>query len=196
MRRSGYLLCVLALSLAACARLSDRVVLLPGPEGRSGALSITAAGGEVVLSEPYTGVDVAGGKLSTLKTSPRRVRDAYGRLLDMQPARPRIFLVHFEAGTNVLTPASQEQLAGIRAALATLPAGEAIVIGHTDRLGSIEANDRLSLQRAEVARSLLVSAGVAPEAITVVGRGEREPVVRTDDEVAEARNRRVEIKLR
>ncbi len=196
MRRAGYLLCVLALSLAACARLSDRVVLLPGPEGRSGALSITAAGGEVVLSEPYTGVDVAGGKLSTLKTSPRRVRDAYGRLLDMQPARPRIFLVHFEAGTNVLTPASQEQLAGIRAALATLPAGEAIVIGHTDRLGSIEANDRLSLQRAEVARSLLVSAGVAPEAITVVGRGEREPVVRTDDEVAEARNRRVEIKLR
>lgn len=196
MRRSGYLLCVLALSLAACARISDRVVLLPGPEGRSGALSITAAGGEVVLSEPYTGVDVAGGKLSTLKTSPRRVRDAYGRLLDMQPARPRIFLVHFEAGTNVLTPASQEQLAGIRAALATLPAGEAIVIGHTDRLGSIEANDRLSLQRAEVARSLLVSAGVAPEAITVVGRGEREPVVRTDDEVAEARNRRVEIKLR
>lgn len=196
MRRSGYLLCVLALSLAACARLSDRVVLLPGPEGRSGALSITAAGGEVVLSEPYTGVDVAGGKLSTLKTSPRRVRDAYGRLLDMQPARPRIFVVHFEAGTNVLTPASQEQLAGIRAALATLPAGEAIVIGHTDRLGSIEANDRLSLQRAEVARSLLVSAGVAPEAITVVGRGEREPVVRTDDEVAEARNRRVEIKLR
>jgi OOP family OmpA-OmpF porin len=196
MRRSGYLLCVLALSLAACARISDRVVLLPGPEGRSGALSITAAGGEVVLSEPYTGVDVAGGKLSTLKTSPRRVRDAYGRLLDMQPARPRIFVVHFEAGTNVLTPASQEQLAGIRAALATLPAGEAIVIGHTDRLGSIEANDRLSLQRAEVARSLLVSAGVAPEAITVVGRGEREPVVRTDDEVAEARNRRVEIKLR
>lgn len=196
MRRSGYLLCVLALSLAACARLSDRVVLLPGLEGRSGALSITAADGEVVLSEPYTGVDVAGGKLSTLKTSPRRVRDAYGRLLDMQPARPRILVVHFEAGTNVLTPASQEQLADIRAALATLPAGEAIVIGHTDRLGSIEANDRLSLQRAEVARSLLVSAGVAPEAITVVGRGEREPVVRTDDEVAEARNRRVEIKLR
>ena len=126
----------------------------------------------------------------------RRDEAALRVFLADAPARPRIFLVHFEAGTNVLTPASQEQLAGIRAALATLPAGEAIVIGHTDRLGSIEANDRLSLQRAEVARSLLVSAGVAPEAITVVGRGEREPVVRTDDEVAEARNRRVEIKLR
>jgi hypothetical protein len=61
---------VLALSLAACARLSDRVVLLPGPEGRSGALLVTAADGEVVLSEPYTGVDVAGGKVSITEDQP------------------------------------------------------------------------------------------------------------------------------
>ena len=32
--------------------------------------------------------------------------------------------------------------------------------------------------------------------VSVAGRGEREPAVATADEVAEARNRRVEIKLR
>jgi OOP family OmpA-OmpF porin len=80
--------------------------------------------------------------------------------------------------------------------LATLPAGEAVVVGHTDRVGALEANDRLSLQRAALVRDMLVSAGIAPEAITVVGRGERAPAFMSADEVAEARNRRVEIKLR
>jgi outer membrane protein OmpA-like peptidoglycan-associated protein len=87
-------------------------------------------------------------------------------------------------------------LAALRAALATLPAAEVIVTGHTDRVGSVEANDRLSLARAQAVRELLVDAGVARSIISVVGRGERAPLVPTADEVAEARNRRVEIKIR
>lgn len=196
MRPARALPCVVLLALSACARLSDHVVLLPGQDGRTGALSVTAAAGEVLLSEPYTGVDVAGGRLSRLTTSPGMVRDAFGALLAMQPARPRIFVLHFEAGRDVLTSESGAVLSTIRSELATLPAGEAVVIGHTDRVGTSEANDQLSLQRAAVTRDLLISAGVARDAITVVGRGEREPVVVTADEVAEARNRRVEIKLR
>jgi outer membrane protein OmpA-like peptidoglycan-associated protein len=196
MRPAGGSLCVLALSLSACAQISDRVVLLPGPDGRTGALSVTAAAGEVVLSEPYTGVNVAGSQLTRLKTSPGMVRDAYGQLLAMQPARPRIFVVHFKPGKYVLQPDSQVMLANIVAALANFPAGEAVVIGHADRMGSAADNLRLSLRRAAAVREFLVSAGVAREAISVVGRGELEPAVITDDEVADALNRRVEIKLR
>jgi OOP family OmpA-OmpF porin len=188
------LLC--SLSLAACAPFSDRVVLLPGPDGRTGAVLVSADGEQKVLSEPYADAQVADGKVVLLKTSPGMVRDDYGALLAMQPARPRLFVVHFDAGTSVLTPASRTLLASMRAELATLPAGEAVVIGHTDRVGALEANDRLSLQRATLVRDMLLSAGIAPEAIAVVGRGERAPVVMTADEVAEARNRRVEIKLR
>jgi len=87
-------------------------------------------------------------------------------------------------------------VAEMRSALAALPAAEVVVTGHTDRVGSVEANDRLSLARAEAVRDLLVAAGVARSAVTAVGRGEREPAVPTADEVAEARNRRVEIKIR
>jgi outer membrane protein OmpA-like peptidoglycan-associated protein len=50
--------------------------------------------------------------------------------------------------------------------------------------------------RAESVREILVAAGVNRSVISVAGRGEREPAVPTADEVAEARNRRVEIKIR
>ena len=155
MRRWTCLLCLFSLFPAVCSRVSDHVVLLPGPDGRTGVLSITTASGAAVLAEPYTGVDVAGGWLSRFKTSPRMVRDAYGRLLDMQPARPRLLVFYFATGSNALTPESQSRLAEVRGELASLPAGEAIVIGHTDRVGGTEANDQLSLRRTELLRDLL-----------------------------------------
>ncbi|MBN8452482.1 OmpA family protein [Accumulibacter sp.] len=196
MNRAWIVPCIFWLALAACSRVTDHVLLLPGPDGRVGALSVTAASGEILLAEPYSGVDVRGGTPSRLTSSPRMVRESYGRLLDMQPARPRIYVIHFETGTSALTPESRSKLPIIRDELATLPAAEAIVIGHTDRVGSSAFNDRLSLRRAEAGREQLIGAGVAPDAISVVGRGEREPVVFTEDGVAEPRNRRVEIKLR
>ena len=87
-------------------------------------------------------------------------------------------------------------LAQVRQALAGMPAPEVVVTGHTDRVGPLEANDRLSLARANVVRDILVAAGMDRSLISVAGRGEREPLVATADEVAEAANRRVEIKLR
>jgi len=75
-------------------------------------------------------------------------------------------------------------------------AGEVVVTGHTDRVGNDTENDRLSLERAGVMRARLVAAGVPAERITMAGRGEREPLVPTADEVSEPRNRRVEVKLR
>jgi OOP family OmpA-OmpF porin len=104
--------------------------------------------------------------------------------------------VQFEPNGNRLAAGADAVLAEMRAALALLPAPEVVVTGHTDRMGAVEANDRLSLARAEAVREILVAAGVPAAAITVAGRGEREPAVPTADEVAEARNRRVEIKIR
>ncbi len=187
---------VLALSLAACVRLSDHVVLLPGPDGRTGALSVTSAGGEVLLSEPYASANVADGKVTPIKTSAALVSETYGRLLAMQPARPRVYVVYFEFGQSLPTPESRALLPHILAEVAALPASEAVVIGHADRVGGLEANDQLSLQRAGVVRDLLVGAGVARETITVIGRGKREPAIVTADNIPEPRNRRVELKLR
>ena len=70
------------------------------------------------------------------------------------------------------------------------------MIGHTDRVGSVEDNDRLSIQRAESVRDQLVKAGIAASMISIAGRGEREPAQATADGVAEPANRRVEISVR
>src|SRR5699024_1848962 len=51
------------------------------------------------------------------------------------------------------------------------------VRGHTDRIGSKAANDRLSLQRAESVRRLLIANGLDGERIRARGMGSRYPVV-------------------
>lgn len=78
------------------------------------------------------------------------------------------------------------------------------VVGHTDRIGSAEANQALSERRAETVASYLNS---RPETdgveIEAVGRGEAEPVVTCEDDLGRealieclAPNRRVALELR
>ena len=97
---------------------------------------------------------------------------------------------------SVSSAASQSELEQIRKHLDSMSAPEIIVIGHTDRVGSEEDNDRLSRQRAETVSRLIQSAGIEATRIETTGRGEREPLVDTADGVAEPRNRRVEIRIR
>ena len=82
------------------------------------------------------------------------------------------------------------------AELRNRPSPDIVVIGHTDSVGSTEANDQLSLQRAERVKADLVRQGIPADGIRTAGRGEREPLVRTADNVDEPRNRRVEINVR
>jgi outer membrane protein OmpA-like peptidoglycan-associated protein len=77
-----------------------------------------------------------------------------------------------------------------------LPAPEIVIIGHTDRLGSVARNDELSILRARKVRDAFLAIGVPLEMIKTEGRGEREPAVPTADDVPEPRNRRAEIKIR
>jgi OOP family OmpA-OmpF porin len=189
----------LAAMLAGCAQTPERVILLPGPDGRSGALLVQSTQGtprELLLNQPYAQAESSQGELRPALSSAEAVQRAYAPLLAMQPLRPRSFTVNFRTNSDGLTPETAPVLAEVRNALAGEPVGELIVIGHTDRVGSEDANDRLSLARAQTVRELLAAMGVPRRQISVVGRGEREPLVPTPDQVAEPRNRRVEIKLR
>ena len=75
-------------------------------------------------------------------------------------------------------------------------AGATSSIGHTDTVGDTVDNDRLSAQRAERMKGHLVEIGIPAERIRVAGRGERESLISTPDNVDEPRNRRVEIIVR
>ncbi len=183
--------------LGGCASVvSDRVILLPQADGSPSALEVSTGGQRLLLDKPYAMAELRDGTLTPALSSARAVQARYGALLALQPIRPQRFTVQFESNGNQLATGADAVLAQLRAALAHLPAAEVVLIGHTDRVGSLEANDRLSLARAETVREILVAAGLPRAAISVAGRGEREPAVSTADEVAEARNRRVEIKIR
>ncbi|MBM3526017.1 MAG: OmpA family protein, partial [Alphaproteobacteria bacterium] len=70
-----------------------------------------------------------------------------------------------------------------------------IVTGHTDTSGSPQYNQRLSERRAANVREALVRQGLAANAISTVGKGESDPLIKTGDGVREAQNRRAEIVL-
>src|SRR5262249_59307070 len=124
------------------------------------------------------------------------VRERFGAALDAQPPRPVSFTVYFITNSDELTPESRKTFDQVKTELAKRPVPDIVVIGHTDRVGAVEYNDKLSLVRARAVRTALVAAGIAAERIQEAGRGEREPLVPTADEVAQPRNRRCEINVR
>ena len=182
------------LILGGC--VSERVVLLPSPDGRATAIVVRDAQGEVVLDQPYAGVQRRAGEISRVQSSTAEVEELFGAALAAQPQKPSSFLLYFAGGGDVLTPESEAELTTIKREIAGRPASEVMVIGHTDTVGGLEANDKLSRLRAQTVRDILIAAGVPGEKIEVAGRGERQPLVKTGDEVAEAQNRRVEISVR
>ncbi|HEX2827304.1 MAG TPA: OmpA family protein [Burkholderiales bacterium] len=175
---------------------SERIVLLPNKDGRDSAVIVKRATGDQRISTPYEAVDLVGSKESRNELAQEEVEKRYGGVLEAQPARPFTYTLYFTTGTTELTAASRQSLNEVRSKIKGFPAAQVTVTGHTDRVGGSEANDALSLKRAAAIRDLLVRIGIPRDAIEVVGRGEREPVVQTADGVAEERNRRVEIKLR
>lgn len=188
------------LLLAGCAKPArdDLYVLLPGQDGRSsGAVTVESGGKQAILDQPYEAARVKEpGRVEPGTVTPEQVQQAFGPALAAQPPRPVSFILYFLENRDELTPESKPTLTRIIAEIARFPAPEIVVIGHTDRVGTVARNDALSLQRAGRMRDELVKAGVDPAKIRVEGRGEREPLVPTADEVAEPRNRRVEINVR
>lgn len=189
--------CLLALVLVAGCAPTSRVTLLPQADGTPSAVVMETSNGRQVVDKPYQTAEVSRqGGLSTDQTSAEKVREQFPRLLALQPAPSQRFTLNFEPGTANLTAESLAELEAVIAVANARAGGEIIVTGHTDRQGTLEANDTLSLQRAQALRRLLVDRGFAAERIDAVGRGEREPLVPTDDEVAEPRNRRANIVVR
>jgi outer membrane protein OmpA-like peptidoglycan-associated protein len=209
--RLGVLVVVGTLALAACARVprvveplpvpaaapTDLYVLLPSADGHAGALVVTQGATERVLDAPFTAARIkSDGTVETGTATEPEVKQVFGDALAALPPRPVSFTLYFLEGTDELTPDSKQFVRQVFDEIARRPAPEVLVIGHTDRVGSVQANDGLSIRRAERMRDELVKLGAAADRVEVSGRGEREPLVPTADEVAEPKNRRVEITVR
>ena len=203
-RRIAMLVVLLAGSLAAgCA--SDRVVLLPNADGHASKLVVQHGATQTELAAPYAAVSVSSAGRPTRSTaSEADVDKQFGALLAAMPVLPVSYVMNF--ATDAIDAASPEAQAELRRALQDIAgraAPEVTIIGHTDAVGDLEYNDKLSLERAAViaeqVRQRLRSLKLDAQQVDVAGRGEREPLAAVEGETAEqqnARNRRVEINVR
>jgi outer membrane protein OmpA-like peptidoglycan-associated protein len=187
--------------LGACAaapNTRELVVLVPDRDGTTGAVVVTnPQGGSSVLSKPYAmALLERGDRVDTPPVARDEVTKLFSHAIAAQPLRPISFLLYFQLDTDEYTPESREAFDKVFTEVARRKVAEIAVIGHTDRVGSLEYNDTLSFRRAERVRKDFVDRGIPADAINVAGRGEREPFVPTADEVSEPRNRRVEINVR
>ncbi|MGB0126601.1 MAG: OmpA family protein [Rhodocyclaceae bacterium] len=197
MGRTTWIALFVAVVLATgCGHLTERVVLLPSASGHASSVVVRTAQGETRLADAYAAAEITDGKVVKSTIAEQDVRREYGEVLAAQPSRPRSFVVYFYFQTTQLRPESRVILEQVRREVATYSAPEVVVTGHTDRMGTDDFNDRLSVERARVVRDAILSVGIRAATLSVAGRGEREPMVPTRDEVAEPRNRRVEIKIR
>jgi outer membrane protein OmpA-like peptidoglycan-associated protein len=172
----------------------DEVVVLPSPDGHVGMVVVQRGSERYVLNQPYAVSRSTESKVSTL--SEQEVRASFSSELSALPGRPTKFLLYFISATDDLTDESQAELRKVLEELKLRPFPDIAVIGHTDTVGDHDANDVLSAQRAEKVKGFLVQIGIAPERVQVAGRGEREPLIPTADNIDEPRNRRVEINVR
>ncbi|HLR77899.1 MAG TPA: OmpA family protein [Burkholderiaceae bacterium] len=110
--------------------------------------------------------------------------------------------VTFAFGEAELTPEGRKQIDMYIPSLASRGEIRLDIVGHTDRIGSHEANMALSKRRADAVRDQIVASGrIDPDQIRTRGVGPRNPVVHCDQQNrAElikclAPNRRVEINV-
>jgi len=111
------------------------------------------------------------------------------------PAAPKPFIVFFGFDSAEITAAGKLVIDDAVATAERLGIVDFSVTGHADRAGPEDYNLALSLRRADAVRAELISRGVKSSGISVAGRGEADPAVRTADGTREPANRRVEIIL-
>jgi len=205
-RRSFFLPLAVLLLAAACATAPkpppppsrDIIVLLPDDQGKTGAIVVSSAGVERRLDQPGQTVTVESGSPPGLPTvmSSQEVQAIAGSALAALPKPPAKFILYFYHDSVDLTTESKALLRQVFVTIRDRAPVDISVVGHTDTLGKKEYNYALSLKRAKAVAAILRGNGVDPSILHITSHGKDNPLVPTRDQVAEPRNRRVEITVR
>ena len=176
----------------------DLIVLLPDSDTKTtGAATVSNPRGSVDLDEEREAVVAIANRAPTLtKVSDADIKNMFGDALSALPPAPRRFTLFFRFESDELTEESQAMIAQILAAVKEHAVQDVIVIGHTDTMGTQQANYDLGLKRAMTVRNILGAAGLDGASMQVTSVGELDPLVKTPDETPEPRNRRVDIAVR
>jgi outer membrane protein OmpA-like peptidoglycan-associated protein len=174
------------------------VILLPDADGKVGRVRVTNEFGSSELNSERQAVNVTAdhrpGAVTTM--SEADAKRVFGSAIAALPEAPRYFTLYFQFESDRLTDQSRALLPEILKTVRERSMPEVTVVGHTDTMGTSQANIQLGLKRASTVRSILVEAGLDPALIEVTSHGEADLLMRTPDRTPELHNRRVEISVR
>jgi outer membrane protein OmpA-like peptidoglycan-associated protein len=194
----------LALVLPACSSLSktQRGAIIGAASG--GAVG-AVVGGKLGSTAKGAIIGAAVGGVAGAAIGRQMDKQASELATDIEGARiERVgegIAVTFDSGllfaydSDVVSPASRENLTNLAESLKKYPKTDVMIVGHTDNAGTDAYNQRLSERRASSAKNFLISQGVAANRIQIAGRGEAEPIDSNDSASGRAQNRRVEVAI-
>ncbi len=171
-------LLAVALVLAGCERTADD----PAPEPTDTEAAITDA-------------DAAPTTVAT--------NSIFDQEAEVEPAaeilQPLTATIGFEKNGADISPEGLAALQTVRSSEQFADGGRITLRGHSDAGGSERVNLRVSRERAEAVRDVLVEAGIPPARIAIIAFGEQNPAEPnalpdgTPNESGRAANRRVEL---
>lgn len=197
--------------LPASPLAEEPVIQEPMDQSKSETLSTESAlppdnsSVEPIESPDTTSADAASqelnvAELETQVTAPEKTADN-GKSAENNYS-PRILTVFsgqtFRSGHAVINDAAASKIEKLINEISVFPNSQIIIEGHTDNIPtgkSHKSNMDLSVQRAKAIADILISRGISPESISVVGYGDTRPIDTNKTEAGRANNRRVEVKL-
>lgn len=194
-RLSGALVLAASVALAGCASKSY-VVLVESPDGSTGAIIVDSGRGGQLVNRKNQGVTMDGANGAPFDVEAARLQADFAAARDAQPALPARYQFYFNTGGTSLTTESASFIPVVLEDVRQRGAAAVSIIGHTDTVGDDASNEKLGLMRARSIASMLQRTGLQALELSIVSHGKRNLLVPTADNVAEPRNRRVEVNIR
>ncbi|MGB8326535.1 MAG: OmpA family protein [Steroidobacteraceae bacterium] len=105
-----------------------------------------------------------------------------------------VYGIRFDTGRSTIKPESAQAIGEIAKLLQADAVLKLYVVGHTDNVGGLESNIKLSQDRsAAVVQALVTQHGIAAGRLKAYGCGLYAPVASNASEAGRAKNRRVEL---
>ena len=171
--------------------------------GAGALLGALLGGGSTtgVLIGAGVGALAGGGVGAYMDRQERDLRQATaGTDIEVQRQGDEIQLVFpdtitFDFNSAVVRPEMRSQLQEVARVLNEYPSSVLGVYGHTDNVGSMDVNQRLSEQRAQSVAGSLESFGVNRARMQIRGYGYTQPIASNATPEGRAQNRRVELRV-
>jgi len=180
-RKAGLGLVIAGLVLAGCEKKE------PDAETNAAIAAKTAAPRTQFIGLPNG---------ATISVEPGSIGQKMATYLASSEPAPRSFEIggeQFADWSATAKPEIRAMVPGLVELLKSYPDVKLRIEGHSDNVGGVDKNMKISQSRADMAKRYLTDAGVSDARIEAVGKGMAEPIADNDTVEGRARNRRIEL---